>query len=64
MYVSISLYTMFTVGSQSTKKVFRNWLRYFVFVYQRAGSYEESMHASPQITNTNVGVLSDMIITV
>jgi len=37
-------YYMFTLGSQRTKEVFHNWLKYFVFVYQRAHSYEERMH--------------------
>ena len=33
-----------TLGSQRTKEAFRNWLRYFVFVYQRSHTYEEEMH--------------------
>ena len=35
---------MLTLSSQRSKKAFRSWLRYFVFVYQRAHSYEEQVH--------------------
>ena len=36
---------MLTLGSKRTEKAFCNRLRYFVFVYQRAHSYKERMHA-------------------
>ena len=40
-------YYMSTLGSQRTKIAFCNWLRYFVFVYWIAHSYEERMHVHP-----------------
>ena len=38
---------MFSLGSQRTKKAFRNWLRHFIFVYQITHSYVGRLYVPP-----------------
>ena len=50
LYVIVHMYHEYHIlmlGSQRTKKAFRNWLRCFVFIYQKGHSYEGHMNACP-----------------